>query len=568
MSDSAGIRRCLENSAVLLLLMAGCGKAPQPSLPTIPSTPPKTTEMSSIRFVEVTRDCGVAWTARNGEEAGFYTLLESFGSGCAIDDFDRDDRLDLMFAGGGRISDQREILPLPVALYRQVSNWKFEPVTEHAGLQPIRHYHHGTWSMDADEDGFPDLLITGWGGLQLFHNQGDGTFVDTTATSGLDDTSWSLGAAWGDFNQDHILDLFIGHYVDWTMENNPICNDARRGARTICDPTRFNGLPCSLYLSNGDGTFRDAGAELGVQGIGKTLGVIVADVNGDDRADIYVANDTVANQLYESQPSGQYREVALRSGVALAELGSADGSMGADIGDVDGDGRLDIWVANYENQSFALYRSVGKDVYTHASRAFGITAVGLEAVGFGTMFIDADGDGRLDIFCTNGHTFPPAFPQERRQLPYLFWNDHGKKFRNVASEAGEYMRQRHLGRGAASGDLDANGTPDLVVTHTNEPASILRNETDIRNWLAIRLVGRTSPRSGVGATATISSGQHRQMGVVKGGSSYLSTCDRELLFGLGPSTSVETVVVRWPSGKTRTLTNVAANQRLQLVEEE
>lgn len=555
-------------TAVFLGLLIGCLKSPsdpntQIAIPMSPIHSPG----SAVRLNDVARSSGVSWVARNGEDANLYSLLESFGSGCAIDDFDRDGMLDLMIGGGGRFSGDSSILPLPIAFYRQVSDWSFVDVAPQAWLEPIRHYHHGLWTVDQDEDGFSDLLITGWSGLQLFRNQGDGTFDDVTDRAGLRDPMWSVAAAWADLNQDQILDLFVGHYADWSIGNNPVCYDRVRGARDICDPTRFNGLPCTVYLGRGDGTYRDAGEELGIHGVGKTLGVVIADVNDDDRPDIYVANDTLPNQLYLSSATGRYREAGVNCGVALGDRGAPDGSMGVDAADIDGDGKIDLCVANYENQSFALYRNAGPEIFTHASLAFGLTAVGAEAVGFGTVVLDVDGDGRPDLFCSNGHVHPPSFPGERRQCPYLFWNEGGKRLRNIAMESGDYLPHRHLGRGAATGDLDANGTPDLLVTHTNEPVALLKNDTEISNWLAVRLVGRASPRSAVGARVLVTAGSLRQVGLVKGGSSYLSSNDPTILFGLGKQERVDTLEVHWPSGAKTTRTHVSANQRLLLVEE-
>ena len=240
--------------------------------------------------------------------------------------------------------------------------------------------------------------------------------------------------------------------------------------------------------------------------------------------------------------------------------------MGVDVADLDGDGKLDLWVANYEDQTFALYRNLGNDAFTHASRSLGITAVGSYAVGFGTVIFDADGDGYSDIFCANGHVWAPHTSPDRRQFPYLFLNDRGKKFQNIAPQVGGYLAQRHLGRGTAVGDLDGNGTLDLVVTHTNEPAAILRNTTTIANWLSVRLIGRTSPRSAIGSRVTIRAGGHEQIGIVKGGASYISTSDRAMLFGLGDATSVDLIMVEWPSGQTTVLKQVASDQQLTVIE--
>ena len=563
-SDNA----CRILALSLLLLTPGCTQStsPRPSSSSkIPQTEPSV-ERPSIRFTDVAVASGVSWTVRNGEEAGLFTILESFGGGCAIEDFDRDDRLDFFLAGGGYFGPDHEILPHPMALYRQISDWNFIPVTSTACLNPILHYNHGLWTADVDEDGFADLLITGWGGLQLFRNMGDGTFLDVSGSSGLTDSLWSLAAGWADLNRDDVLDLFVGHYVDWSFENDPICVDKRMGIRTVCDPSVFGGLPCVVYLGNGDGTFRPGCEELNIQGIGKTLGVVIADVNHDNQPDIYVANDTLPNQLYASQPTGCYREVGIETGVALGETGTSDGSMGVDFGDLTGDGKPDFWVANYENQTFALYRNLGNDMFSHASRAFGVTAVGSTAVGFGTIILDADGDGLLDIFCANGHIWAPNSTIAREQLPYLFQNDQCKRFRDIAPLAGDYMRSPHLGRGAAMGDLDANGTPDLIVTHTNEPVAVLRNDTPIKNWLSVHLIGRTSPRSGIGAKVIISTGSSRQTGYIKGGGSYLSTSSRTQLFGLGSATHVERIEVVWPTGRTSTLANVPSCQRIVVIE--
>ena len=534
--------------------------------PSVPSVPPAGSVVSVVQFKEIAQRAGIDWTARNGEEAGHHAILESLGSGCAIADYDQDGRLDIFIAGGGTFGPQREILPVSMALYRQTDAWQFARVETAAGLGPIRHYSHGTCAADFDEDGFPDLLITGYGGLQLFRNHGDGTFVDDTDAARLDDTAWSSAAAWGDLNRDGVLDLFVGHYVDWSFENHPECVQGASSQRIVCAPSTFRGLPCLVYLGNGDGTFCESSQELGINHVGKTLGVVMADFDDDGQLDVYVANDTVPKQLYERQSSGAFKEVGLVSGVALGEKGESDGSMGVDEGHQDGDGRLDIWVANFENESFALYRNLGNHLFSHASRACGVTAVGTLAVGFGTAIVDVNGDGFQDIFCTNGHIHAPDFPIDRRQVPFLFLNERGRRFKNIAPIAGEYLSSKHVGRGLACADLDGNGAPDLVITHINEPTAVLRNDSPIENWLSVRLIGKTSPRSAIGARVTLTIGDRQQVKPVRGGGSYLSTSDLSLLFGLGASKSIDSLEVRWPSGRVQRMTQVVSGQHLAIVE--
>lgn len=554
--------------ALGVAVLASCEQPPPPpqAQPRVPaSTSEKPT--TPIRFSDVTAASGIDWTVRNGQESGHLAILETLGAGCAIFDYDQDGKPDICLLGGGHYSAAPAALPLPLALYRQTAPWAFTAVQQSARMSEATHYHHGALTADYDNDGFPDLLVTGYGGLQLFHNAGDGTFTDVTASCGLaSDHLWSTAAAWGDLNADGVLDLFVGHYVNWSFENNPPCKSVVNSTRRVCGPTDFQGLPSSAFLSQNDGTFRDASAELGLNLEGKTLGVVMADLNDDGPLEIYVANDAVPNQLYQRQPDGTYRDIALVSGVALGETGESDGSMGVDVGDLDGDGRLDVWVANFEDQSFAMYRNLGENQFLHTSRAMGIAAVGRLAVGFGTVIFDADGNGWPDIFCANGHVQIERPGEQLAQAPFLFVNAGGKRFYNMAAEVGGYFREPHLGRGAACGDLDGNGSLDLVITHTNAPAAVLRNETPIQNWVAIRLIGHDSSRDAVGAKVIVRCGTQQQVQSVKGGGSYLSTSDLTLWFGLGTSSEVDSVEVHWPAGGHTRLEHIRITERVVIQE--
>ena len=457
---------------------------------------------------------------------------------------------------------------LEPGLYRQREVWAFEPATVAAGIDPAPFYSHGAAVADFDNDGFPDVLITGYGGLLLFQNSGDGTFTERAAPSGLNDALWSSSAAWGDVNQDGQLDLYVAHYANWSFENNPLCEGAKPGLKEICAPRRFDALPDVFYFNSADGSFRDASADVGLRQDGKGLGVVMADVDVDGHIDVYVGNDTVPNFLYHNDGHGKLLEVGLPSGTSLNERGTPDGSMGVDVGDFNLDGLPDIWVANYENESFALYRNDERCFFQHVSQSTGVTAIGSLRVGWGTAFLDFDGDGDEDVVASNGHVIRYPANAPVRQTPLLLENKAGRRFVDVAPAAGPYFAEAHMGRGLAIGDIDRDGDPDIVVAHTNEPAALLSNETDKQHgWLGLRLVGTHSNRDAIGAFVTLTtSNGSRQTRQIKGGTSYASTSDRRILFGLGRDASVDAVRIRWPSGVEQTMHAPAINRYIDLIE--
>jgi hypothetical protein len=428
------------------------------------------------------------------------------------------------------------------------------------------YYSHGAAAADFNNDGFPDVLVTGYGGLTLFVNQGDGTFIESARAALLVDPSWSTSAAWGDVDQDGNLDLYVAHYVNWSFENDPPCHSSS-GRRDWCSPQSFEGLTDALFVSSGDGTFRNVSREYGLRDGGKGLGVVIADVDLDHDLDVYVANDATPNFLYRNDGPGRWNEIGISSGTGLDKSGMPDGSMGVDVGDFNGDGRVDLWVVNFEQETFALYQNLGQDVFLHATESVGLAAEAGLYVGWGTALADFDLDGDLDLIVANGHAFQNPVHTPRRQLALVFENLEQKRFAKVAAAPGSYLAAAHDGRGLALCDVNQDGAPDVVVSHLNEAATLLRNHAPAgRRWIGLKLIGRYSARDSVGAIVRVKLGQHEQVAQVKGGGSYLSTSDPRLVFGLRDASVVESIVIEWPSGIQQSVRGIAADQYLTIVE--
>ncbi len=554
----------------LLLAVTGCSSGSPTSSPSGVSSvsPAKASAAVStdIRFEEVTDRSGVKFTYRNGAEAGEVAILESLGGGVGLFDFDNDGDLDLCLPGGGHYSEKigavREVLGWPLAIYRNDGDWQFTDVTMTAGAAITTYYSHGAAAADFDNDGFSDVLMTGYGGLLLLHNQGDGTFAEIAKPAGLTDAMWSSSAAWGDFNEDGTLDVYVAHYADWSFDKHPFCAGPKPGTRESCPPREFNGLPHTMYFNLGDGTFRDVTADCGLVPGGKGLGVVAADLDVDGDVDVYIGNDTVANFLYRNDGTGKFEEVGLVSGTALSQSGTPDGSMGVDVGDFNLDGRPDLWVVNFERESIALYRNDGNCFFQHVSQGTGVTAVGGLYVGWGTAFADFDQDGDEDPFVSNGHVI--RYPENApiKQMPLQFDNQNGKRLINVTSAVGPYFREAHEGRGSAAGDLDNDGDVDLVISRLNQPVALLKNTTKTsHHWLSLRLIGCQSPRLPIGAVVKMTSDTKTQLRQIKGGSSFGSTVDPRVFFGLGKANSATSVEITWPSGQVQHVLELASDRR-------
>ena len=583
MIDSATARFFAFWLAVLACFYCcGCRPSALPSTTQpLASTDSKSGQPTHFQFRDAATELGVTAIYHNGRESENYAILESLGGGVGLFDYDLDGWIDAFFPGGGAFTPSKTIEGRKSTFFRNHGSGHLKSVFVEigalAGVAEAPFYSHGCSAADFDNDGFPDLLLTGYGGLQLFKNQGDGTFVELHATAGLLDDAWSSSAGWGDLNGDGSLDLYVAHYVNWSFEHNPVCN-ADGGRRDVCPPRAFDGLTDIIYYSNADGTFRDATREAGLKPGGKGLGVLMADVDLDRDLDIYVANDTTENFLYLNNGSGRFEESALQNGVAVDQEGMPNGSMGVSIADFDGDGLPDIWVTNFEKETFALYRNEGHGQFIHASRESGVTAIGSLFVGFGTAAGDLDLDGDEDIVVANGHVV--YFPSQGtdRQLPILLENLTKGQFRRALLPPDTYFSTPHLARGLALGDIDNDGDLDIVVSHTNEPAAVVLNETprhekssrpqvDGNHWVGLKLIGTQCNRSAIGARVVLHTTRGDQSRQVSGGGSYLSQGDIRMVFGIPAGATVTGATVVWPTGPDQVINDLQVDHMTVVVEQ-
>ena len=585
-------KRHLAAGAMLGVLLAG---ACTPSGPVVaPQQEPRKEEevAGPPLFEDISASSGIQATYRNGEDtADHLAILESLGGGVGLIDFDGDGLLDVFLPGGGGFAgpEKKDIVGRPCKFYRNAGHAKFEDVTAEVGLDKLAggkpwFYTHGVAVADVDRHGWPDLLVTGWRGVALFRNaprdradpKKGRRFEDVTAEAGLDkNIDWATSAAFADLDGDGFPDLYVCQYVDWSWQKHPQC---KYDGKTwdVCPPRNFHGLPHKLYRNNGKGAFVDVTEEAGVKPGGpnesKGLGVLIVDVDGDGKPDIYVANDTVDKFLYLNKSKrGEIRveEVGLKSGTARDDRGGPNGSMGLDAGDPERTGKPYLWVTNYENELHGLYLNdsrPGRPFFHFRTPAAGIAAIGQKYVGWGTGFIDVDLDGWEDLFVANGHAirYPTGKESSRKQRPVLLRNVGGK-FQNISPRIGTYYQTPHLDRGVGVGDLDNDGRIDLVTCPMNEPASVLRGiGGKEQHWIGVELAGKNHACV-VGAKAVLELNDQRLTRFAKGGGSYASAGDRRLLFGLGPATSGK-LTVTWPDGSVEQFDNLAVDRYHRIVQ--
>ena len=507
---------------------------------------------STAPFVDVTTQSGIDFVHVNGA-AGQLLLPEVIGSGGALFDYDNDGDLDLFAVQSGALG----IRGSGSRLFRNdlrvtgdgTRTLHFTDVTDRSGIVATG-YGMGAATGDYDNDGWIDLYVTNLGSNQLWRNNGDGTFSDVTAKTGTDDPRWSTGATFFDYDRDGWLDLFVVNYVNFRPDMKRGCFSAG-SARDYCNPSVYDPVPARLLHNNRDGTFTDISARAGMTSApARSLGVLAWDVNGDGWVDLYVANDGDPNQLWINQRgSGVFKDEALLAGVALNRTGQPQGSMGIDAGDIDRDGDDDLFVTNLDNEGNTLYLNVGNGLFEDRTAEFGLFKLGF--TGFGTRFLDYDNDGWLDLIIVNGAVrhlsgqLQKGDPYPLKQRSQLFHNDRGRKFEDVSASAGSPFAQLQVARGAATGDLDNDGDIDVVVFNNSGLVRILLNDVGHRrHWLGLRIVDGQTKRDAVQTPVSLA-GQRGASRRVQTDGSYGAASDPRVLFGLGSESGAQTVRVQW-----------------------
>jgi hypothetical protein len=519
-------------------------------------------------YTDVTAAAGITFRHENGAFGKKY-LPETMGSGVAVFDADGDGWPDLFFVNGKSWPGQ-PARPSAPALYRNNHNGTFTDVTAASGLNAVV-YGLGAAAGDFDNDGKPDLYVTALGGNHLYRNLGGMKFADVTAQAGVGGGGFSTSAAWFDYDRDGRLDLFVARYVDWSIEHDTFCSFDGKN-KSYCTPEAYHGQSPLLFHNAGNGRFEDVTAKAGLNDPGsKALGVALIDHNGDGWIDVFVANDTQPNRLYENRRDGTFKDVAVSAGVAFNDSGKARAGMGADAADYDGSGRQSLLVGNFSNEMMALYRNEGNGLFTDEAPGSTIGKASLLTLTFGCFFFDYDNDGRLDIFAANGHVADDIAAGQPRvtyaEPPHLFHNRGGGRFDEVTPAAGAALAQKWVARGAAYADFDGDGDLDVVVTVNHAAPHLLRNDGGSRGHaLRVRLVGSgTSNRDAIGASARVATAAGPSPWLmVHTGSSYLSQSELPLTFGLGSAARVTKIEIKWPDGSTQALDGADAGQTITI----
>jgi len=495
------------------------------------------------------------------------------GSGLAWIDHDRDGWPDLYLCQGAAwpLQETRD-LAHSNQFFRNREG-AFENITDVCGLKNFG-YSMGTAVGDYDNDGFPDLYVTSYGRNRMYRNNGDGTWSEVDDQPALNDRRFGASCTWADIDDDGDLDLYVVNYLKLDPENYPLCSHEELGRKYPggCHPHYQDHEFDILFRNNGDGTFADISKEAGLmsESARAGLGVFVCDLDEDGDLDFYVANDTVHNQLWINAGNGTFTDDALLMGVAVNGLGVAGAGMGVNGGDVDGDGKIDLFVTNFFNETNTLYRNDGVS-FTDLTSAFGLGKLNKQRLGFGASFLDANNDGWLDLFVANGHvqSYPPELERKTpfAQLPQVFLNQAGRRFEEVSNTSGPYFQERIVGRSSAIADFDRDGKTDLAVQHLNGLAAILRNQTkNCGNAISIELTGVKSDRDAIGAVIEAWVGARRIVRLCNGSTSYLASDERRIHIGIGDEVQADTVTIKWPAGTQESWTSVRSGIVYRMIE--
>ena len=512
------------------------------------------------RFIDDAGSVGLHFVFDHGATLD-HMLPETMSGGVGLLDYDGDGRLDVYCVQGGPLVPQSGRTSPGDRLFRNQGDGTFEDVSERTGIAAMpRGYGHGVAVGDIDNDGHPDLFVTRLGSYALYHNRGGSTFEDRTEVAGLGGArGWPTSAAFADLDGDGDVDLYVCHYVRWNTSHPLRCHDRESNRPTYCQPRAFEAEPDRLFRNDG-GRFVDVSAEAGiVDSDGRGLGVVIVDLDGDARADVFVANDTTANFAFFNQGNLKFREAGLVSGLAANASSGFLAGMGVACGDPDGDGRPDLAVTNFYDESTTLYHNLGHGYFADTSSASGTTLPSRYLLGFGISFLDYDNDGHLDIAIANGHVNDsrPLYPYAMPAL--LLAGTESGRFLDVSAAAGQPWTTPRIGRGLAAGDLDNDGKLDILIASQGEPIAYFHNRTKGGHFLVLRLEGTRSPRDGAGARVVVTSAGRHQSAWRFGGGSYLSASDSRLHFGLGSHDHADFVDVFWPSGHTDHFKNLKAD---------
>ena len=529
-----------------------------------------------VSFVDVAQEAGLAGFVQISGKPDKPTILDSMGGGVAFLDYDRDGDLDIYFTNGSTGSTQEGFAAgreARDALYRNDGDGRFSDVTAAARLGDAQ-WTMGVTVADYDNDGWPDIYLTNYGPNVLYHNRGDGSFEDVTAVAGVGDPHWSMGAAFFDYDNDGDLDLYVANYVDFDPHFTPadpsFCT--YRGVMVYYGPRGLKGAPDTLYRNDGKGRFSDVTAAAGIRDPNLYgFQPLAFDYDGDGDIDVYVADDLTPNLLWRNNGDGTFTEVGLGAGVAVSEKGKEQGSMGMALGDYNGDGLPDIYVTNFTEEYHTLYRNDGGGYFSDVTGLAHLAEPTWNMVGWGTAFIDYDNDGDQDLYAANGHVYPQVdkfdFATRYLEPSQLFENRGAAGFGEVTARAGPGFAVARAHRGSAAGDYDDDGDVDLVLNNLDQPAALLRNDGGNReHWLEVLLEGSRSNRDALGARVVVSAGGRRQGRWRLSGSSFLSSEDPRLHFGLGREAEAESLVVTWPDASVESFSHVAADRRYRIVQ--